>query len=207
MADIVLIFALHVRFPLSRVFIAFLSFCLRYGLGLFVCVCRILKTGSTEKLSDEEIEDYLEKTVSLFSYLSDKDFFQDVYRNQLAKRLLNQRSASDEMEKLMIAKLKLKCGAQFTAKMEGMLNDLSIGADHAKSFEEYLKVASSANAVNAHTQALVQAMGKIDFSVQVLTTGYWPTYKTCDVNLPTTMQKCTQVFKVCCCVCCVLNGI
>jgi hypothetical protein len=53
-------------------------------------VCRILKTGSTEKLSDEEIEDYLEKTVSLFSYLSDKDFFQDVYRNQLAKRLLNQ---------------------------------------------------------------------------------------------------------------------
>ena len=31
------------------------------------------------------------------------------FRNQLAKRLLNQRSASDEMERLMIGKLKLRC--------------------------------------------------------------------------------------------------
>jgi cullin 1 len=31
---------------------------------------------------------------------------------------LNQRSASDDMERLMIGKLKLKCGAQFTTKME-----------------------------------------------------------------------------------------
>jgi cullin 1 len=171
---------------------------------------RILKTGSTERLSDEEIENYLEKTVSLFSYLSDKDFFQDVYRNQLAKRLLNQRSASDEMEKLMISKLKLKCGAQFTAKMEGMLNDLSIGADHAKSFEEFLKKDFSGDSMavispkatggvqgySSNLPANKSAMGKLDFSVQVLTTGYWPTYKPCDCMLPPIMSACTQVFKV-----------
>ena len=39
----------------------------------------------------------------------------------------------------MISKLKSKCGAQFTAKMEGMLNDLSIGAEHAVNFERYCK--------------------------------------------------------------------
>ncbi len=70
---------------------------------------RILKTGSNEKLSDVEIEEYLEKSVQLFSYLTDKDLFAEIYRNQLAKRLLNQRSASDDMEKLMIGKLKLRC--------------------------------------------------------------------------------------------------
>ena len=43
------------------------------------------------------------------------------------------------MERLMISKLKSKCGAQFTAKMEGMLNDLSIGAEHAVNFERYCK--------------------------------------------------------------------
>jgi cullin 1 len=73
----------------------------------------------------------------MFSYLTDKDLFAEIYRyllrllvphyrypgyvrshltssplscdrNQLAKRLLNQRSASDEMERLMIGKLKLR---------------------------------------------------------------------------------------------------
>ena len=51
---------------------------------------RILKTGSTEKFSDNEAEEYLEKVVKLFSYLTDKDLFAEIYRNQLAKRLLNQ---------------------------------------------------------------------------------------------------------------------
>ena len=47
---------------------------------------RLLKTNSAEKLSDEEIEEFLTKTVQLFSYLTDKDVFADVYRNQFAKR-------------------------------------------------------------------------------------------------------------------------
>jgi cullin 1 len=50
-------------------------------------------------------------------YLHDKDLFAEIYRNQLAKRLLNQRSSSDDWEKLMIGKLKHRCGAQFTGKV------------------------------------------------------------------------------------------
>lgn len=83
---------------------------------------RLLKTGSNEKLSDAETEEYLEKTVQLFSYITEKDLFADIYRNHLAKRLLNQRSASDDMERMMIGKLKLRCGASFTSKMEGKLS-------------------------------------------------------------------------------------
>jgi cullin 1 len=60
-------------------------------------------------------------------------------RYRLARRLLNLRSASDDMERLMISKLKSKCGAQFTAKMEGMLNDLAIGTEHGANFEKYCK--------------------------------------------------------------------
>ena len=47
-------------------------------------------------LQGGSVEQYLEKTVQLFSYLTDKDLFAEIYRNQLAKRLLNQRSASDD---------------------------------------------------------------------------------------------------------------
>jgi len=142
---------------------------------------RILKTGG-EKLSDEQVEEYLEKVVQLFSYLTDKDLFADIYRSQLAKRLLNQRSASDDAERLMIGKLKLRCGSQFTGKMEGMMNDLAIGSDHQNDFTAHLKTKN------------IQ-LNKIDFNVQVLTTGYWPTYKSLDVNLPPEMIRCTQVFK------------
>lgn len=34
------------------------------------------------------------QVVNLFTYLTDKDLFAEIYRNQLAKRLLNQRCAS-----------------------------------------------------------------------------------------------------------------
>ena len=39
-----------------------------------------------------------------------QDFFAEIYRNQLAKRLLNNRSTSDDAERSMISKLKLRCG-------------------------------------------------------------------------------------------------
>lgn len=137
---------------------------------------RILKTGG-EKLSDEDVEAYLEKTVQLFSYLIDKDLFAEIYRNQLAKRLLNQRSASDEHEKLMITKLKQRCGSQFTSKMEGMLNDLNIGVDHQAEFKEHYD-----DKMESGTPT------RMEFTVQVLTTGYWPSYPSFDAIMPPQMR-------------------
>merc|ERR1719482_150754 len=34
-----------------------------------------------------------------------------------------------------------------------------------------------------------------DLSVQVLTTGFWPTYKSDDLNLPEQMLQCIETFK------------
>lgn len=78
------------------------------------------------------MEEALERVVQLFSFVRDKDVFGEVYRNLLAKRLLNQRSASGDAERSMISKLKLRCGAQYTGKMEGMLADLAVGSDHQR---------------------------------------------------------------------------
>lgn len=143
----------------------------------------LLKSGG-EKLGDDEIEAYLEKVVLLFSYLSDKDIFAEIYRDMLAKRLLGQRSASDEMERTMVGKLKQRCGSQFTGKFEGMINDLQVGTDHKTQFDTYC---ASKEKFGPDTD--------IDFGVQVLTTGYWPTYKGYEgLNLPPIMAKCVQVF-------------
>lgn len=139
---------------------------------------RILKSGG-EKLSESEVEVNLEKIVQLFSYLTDKDMFAEIYRNQLAKRLLSQRSTSDDAEKLMIAKLKMQCGTQFTSKMEGMLADLAVGSDQRSEFETRMRSVDT----------------KLDFSVQVLTTGFWPTYKSPEIALTPEMSKCMEIFK------------
>lgn len=144
----------------------------------------ILKTNSYEKITSEnEIEIFLEKLVQLFTYLADKDLFNEIYRNLLAKRLLSQRSSSDDMERLMISKLKLRCGSQFTSKIEGMLTDLSIANDHQSKFEKFMK-----------DKEIVLASHPLEFGVQVLTTGYWPTYKVYDITLPSVMSNCCKVW-------------
>ncbi|CAI0413509.1 unnamed protein product [Linum tenue] len=142
----------------------------------------ILKKGGSEKLSDEAIEDILEKVVKLLAYISDKDLFAEFYRKKLARRLLFERSANEEHEKSILTKLKQQCGGQFTSKMEGMVTDLTLAKDNQNEFENYLS-----NNPNAHPG--------IDLSVNVLTTGFWPSYKSSDLNLPSEMVRGVQVFK------------
>jgi hypothetical protein len=50
--------------------------------------------GGSEKLSDEAIEETLEKVVKLLAYISDKDLFAEFYRKRLARRLLQVSGAS-----------------------------------------------------------------------------------------------------------------
>ena len=69
-------------------------------------------------LTEEDAEQQLEQVIVIFRFLADKDIFESFYRSYLAKRLLGGKSASDEIEKIMIAKLKGECGQQFTSKME-----------------------------------------------------------------------------------------
>ncbi|KAL5996036.1 Cullin-1 [Asimina triloba] len=142
----------------------------------------ILKKGGSEKLSDEAIEETLEKVVKLLAYISDKDLFAEFYRKKLARRLLFDKSANDDHERSILTKLKQQCGGQFTSKMEGMVTDLTLARENQASFEEYLNSNTHANP-------------GIDLTVTVLTTGFWPSYKSFDLNLPAEMVKCVEVFK------------
>lgn len=65
------------------------------------------RSDITQK-SEDEIEIALEKTIILFRFLNDKDKFERYYKTHLARRLLYGRSASDDAEKGMVAKLKVE---------------------------------------------------------------------------------------------------
>ncbi|KAG5011143.1 hypothetical protein JHK87_019658 [Glycine soja] len=143
----------------------------------------ILKKGGSEKLSDEAIEETLEKVVKLLAYISDKDLFAEFYRKKLARRLLFDKSANDDHERSILTKLKQQCGGQFTSKMEGMVTDLTLAKENQTSFEEYLS-----NNPNADPG--------IDLTVTVLTTGFWPSYKSFDLNLPAEMASALLLFNL-----------
>lgn len=59
------------------------------------------------QMSEQEIEAVLDKTMVLFRFLQDKDVFERYYKQHLAKRLLLNKSVSDDSEKNMISKLKV----------------------------------------------------------------------------------------------------
>jgi len=119
-----------------------------------------LKKG-VKGLSDVEVEQVLDKSMILFRFLQEKDAFEEYYKRHLARRLLNQKSASDDSEKMMISKLKSECGCQFTSKLEGMFKDMTVSNTINDEFKN-------------HLQNTGKNLNGVDLSVRVLTTGFWP---------------------------------
>lgn len=135
-------------------------------------------TGRILRSEVDDVDDHLDSIVRLFTYLADKDLFADIYRNQLAKRLLYQKLASHDIEKSMIAKLKIQCGPNFTSKLEGMMNDLAVGVDQRTEFQS----------------AMNNDKPDIDFSAQVLNYGFWPSCINVDLTLPPQMKECVDIY-------------
>jgi cullin 1 len=78
----------------------------------------------------------------------------------------------------MIGRMKHICGAPFTSKLEGMLNDFAVGEDMHREFSEEL-----------NRRKAEGAMLPYELQVQVLTTGFWPAQKLREINLPTDMTE------------------
>ncbi|KAF5182309.1 Cullin-1 [Thalictrum thalictroides] len=142
----------------------------------------LLKKGGSEKSSSEAIEEMFDKVIKLLAYVNDKDLFAEFCRKKLARRLLFDKSASEDHERAILTKLKQQCGAQFTSKMEGMVTDLTLAKEHQTKFENYFSTNPKAHP-------------RVDLSVTVLTTGFWPSYKSSDLSLPEEMAKCVESFK------------
>lgn len=74
--------------------------------------------------------------------------------------------------------------------MEGMITDLSMSSDNKKAFKDYLGANSSKN--KHINKGLIDG---IEFNVEVLTSGHWPTYKMIDtLVLPQSMAECVSIY-------------
>ncbi|RYR64882.1 hypothetical protein Ahy_A03g010909 isoform A [Arachis hypogaea] len=130
-------------------------------------------------VSEDDVEVTLDKVMMLFRYLQEKDVFEKYYKQHLAKRLLSGKTVSDDAERSLIVKLKTECGYQFTSKLEGMFTDMKTSQDTMQGF-----YASHPELVDGPT-----------LTVQVLTTGSWPTQSSVTCNLPAEMSALCEKFR------------
>lgn len=136
---------------------------------------------------DSDMEGVLDKVMSLFRYLQEKDVFEKYYKQHLAKRLLSGRTVSDDAERNLLVKLKTECGYQFTSKLESMFTDIRTSRDMMQEFKQKQEVAAKGESSSSSEPA-------IDLSVQVLTTGSWPTQMAAKCVLPSEVERCCETF-------------
>ncbi|XP_071637774.1 cullin-3-like [Temnothorax longispinosus] len=141
-----------------------------------------LKKG-VKGMTEQEIEGILDKTMVLFRFLQEKDVFERYYKQHLAKRLLLNKSVSDDSEKNMISKLKTECGCLFTSKLECMFKDITLSNTIMDEFKNHVLTSGT----NLHG---------VDLSVRVLTTGFWPMQSaTRKCSMPTAPRDAFDAFR------------
>lgn len=132
----------------------------------------ILKSPKKLDMCDSDWLDQIR--TGMFVPLPAKDVFEAFYRKDLAKRLLWNRVINMDIEKQVCSMLKAECGAAYTSKIEGMFQDMEWSRETMLVYKE----SSSEYKAN------------LDVEVQVLTTGYWPTYPEYpNLILPLALQK------------------
>lgn len=142
----------------------------------------ILRTGN-KGFSEEELETTLDKALTLFRFIDGKDVFEAFYKKDLAKRLLYDKSASLDLEKSMISKLKTECGSQFTSKLEAMFRDVDASKDLMHSFK-------------SHAASRARLGDTVDLNVFVLEAARWPlSSQTTNVKLPQSLIDYQETFK------------
>ncbi|KAF8501525.1 Cullin-domain-containing protein [Russula emetica] len=139
-----------------------------------------LKKGLKGK-TDAEVESILDKTICLFRFITEKDVFERYYKAHLAKRLLQNRSVSDDAERGMLTKLKVECGFQFTVKLEGMFHDMKLSADTMQAYRDHLSRTTAP---------------EVDINVTVMTSTFWPmSYAPVPCTFPPLLIRASKSFE------------
>lgn len=156
-----------IQAAMTRAFTEFINLFQRSPEYMSLFIDENLKKGLKGK-SENEVDAVLDKAITLFRYITDKDVFERYYKKHLSRRLLMGRSISHDAEKQMIGKLKMEVGFAFTSKLEGMFKDMNISEEMTAEFKKALQQR------DADGDESASKVKRIELSVNVLTSTFWP---------------------------------
>ena len=87
------------------------------------CDFYLLKNNA-KTTSQEDAHGALDSAVTMYSYLEDKDYFNQHYKRSLANRLLHDTTIGTEQEDQFLMMIKQRCGAKRTRHQEQMMQDI-----------------------------------------------------------------------------------
>lgn len=120
---------------------------------------------------DAELDRQLDQALELFRFIEGKDVFEAFYKKDLARRLLMNRSASQDAERNMLSKLKSQCGSSFTHNLEQMFKDMELAKDEMANYKAWLDGSG-------------RDKGGVDLSVSILSQAAWPSYPDVKMLVP-----------------------
>ncbi|GJJ68520.1 cullin 1 [Entomortierella parvispora] len=146
--------------------------------------CDALLRKSSKNPEEGDLEDILNSIMTVFKYVEDKDVFQKFYSKMLAKRLVNDTSASDDAEAGMISRLKEACGFEYTSKLQRMFTDMGLSKELNDQFRDKMSLNHDASD------------NTVDFNILVLGTASWPLQPPAtSFNLPDEVVKTYERFQ------------
>lgn len=120
---------------------------------------------------DAELDRLLDQGLELFRFIEGKDVFEAFYKQDLARRLLMNRSASADAERSMLTKLKSECGSSFTHNLEQMFKDKELARDEMSAYKSY-------------QENIGKEKAPVSLNVDILSAAAWPSYGDVRLNLP-----------------------
>lgn len=134
--------------------------------------------GVTERQSDAQIIQVIDGVVVLFRFLQSKEAVETYYKQLLAKRLLQSRSLSMELEREVVKRFKAECGAAFTSRLEGMFKDIDSAPELNRLFKEAYKPTAG-----------------FEVGLTVVSTGIWPHPEDTHLRLPKAIDEFQSAFE------------
>ncbi|KAK0421318.1 hypothetical protein QR680_015177 [Steinernema hermaphroditum] len=125
----------------------------------------------------DDIDEAVNKAITVFMYIEDKDTFQKYYNRLLSKRLIMELSVNDDYEKAMIARLKNACGHEYVHKSMKMFSDIEVSKTMTKDF---------------HGEQGKEL--QIEANFQILSSGSWSLTPLKSIEIPPVIQNAVNTF-------------
>jgi len=147
------------------------------------CDFFLLKANS-KTVQPEDAHNSLGSAVTMYSYLEDKDYFNQHYKRSLANRLLHDTTIGTEQEDQFLMMIKQRCGAMWTRHQEAMIQDIKMSdSKHKDNFEAFRKVDEGCAAFESTA-----------VTVRLLNERMWPAFKDDKLSPPSALLRVVQGF-------------
>ena len=118
--------------------------------------------GTTIPDQDDGTADFVTELVRFFMFLDDKDIFFETHRRLFAKRLLS--NHEEDLETLLISKLRVQMGTTYTQRLSGMLQDIMVSVTMREQFSAHLsekRVVLASSQAAKQTAPLLEVVNKL----------------------------------------------